>query len=485
MFFPDILRYAKAFFVLIAITMVGIILADYLWVFILAPNVGADLGVFGWYLFAFLSGVSLFVFPCLLPISHVIVPLTKKDGFARGLWLVLTFGFGIAITLALYGAAISALGSIVFSKMLLDSTLVTNWAYLFAGLFAYVFALGELGLIKFDPTHYTGAAPGIVKRGETFLLGMFMGNIGIGCVHPAMPLLFVSAALSGNLFYGSTLFAVHALGRIIPFFMMAMLAALRVDPLKWLVAKRVELNRLVHWKMLAVSGFILTLGLFTNSWFANSGIAEAFLFIQHSIAGSLTSYASDRTVGSGIFGQSLVYGSWVLIFLWLLPLWWSYGKQARHIYGMPEHRIAYIESQIARLEKEHRHMEVLLHLRGGEQGAHLRHLEDKIDALNKEQKVQEIALRYGKGGELVAKQVDHYEQIMLRLRRNWYLTLSLLLIGFFIYYLPSFFSLYTSTNWTITSENDFSGQMTVQEAMERIDAALVVMPHETPTPTIE
>ena len=63
----------------------------------------------------------------------------------------------------------------------------------------------------------------------------------------------------------------------------------------------------------------------------------------------------------------------------------------------------------------------------------------QIDALEKERRVLEEGMRYGAESGLRDDVTQHYEEEALRLRRNWYFTLALLLIGVFAIFLPFWF----------------------------------------------
>ena len=91
--------------------------------------------------------------------------------------------------------------------------------------------------------------------------------------------------------------------------------------------------------MLLVAAFILVLGLFTHDWWVNSG--------QHTLLESLTQ--EERIIGvvsqklgveaphrhgleegSGLFGLPLEMGNWMLVLLWIIPMWWYYIKKTQN-----------------------------------------------------------------------------------------------------------------------------------------------------------
>ncbi len=324
---------------LVVLTVFGL-----LWAFVLGPqNSGLVSGSIGWYLFSYAMGLTMIVLPCTLPLAFVIVPMVLKRGAGKagkGFGLALAFGLGIIITLSLYGILAAVVGKLAIGSLAAPLETVKNWVYFIAGIFAYLFALSEVGLMKFHLPTYKGAAPAFIqKQGDylkALLLGLFLGNIGVGCPHPATPLILTEIASSGDIFYGWSLFLVHAIGRVIPLLLLAFLAILGVNALSWLVAKKDKLERATGWLMVFVAGFILVLGLFSHDWWVNSG--QHTLFESLTQEAALTGALADRLgvgeahthgleEGTGLFGLPLNLGNWALVFLWVLPLWWYYKKK--------------------------------------------------------------------------------------------------------------------------------------------------------------
>ncbi len=295
---------------------------------------------FGWYLFSYAMGLTMIVLPCTFPLAFVIVPLSMGKGPVKGLGIALAFGLGVATTLSMYGVLAAVIGRTFITTLGLEGEGLKNWLYFVAGIIAYLFALGELGLIKLRMPTYAGAAPAIIQKQKDYvkalLLGLFLGNIGVGCPHPATPLIFLEIARSGNIFYGWSLFFVHALGRVLPLLLLAFLGILGVNGLKWLTANREKVEKLTAWLMVFVAGFILTLGLFTHAWWVNSGQhtllesitqEESLLNILGAKFGTGNAHHHGIETGIGLFGLPLWVGNWALVFLWLIPLWWWFFRE--------------------------------------------------------------------------------------------------------------------------------------------------------------
>lgn len=297
---------------------------------------------FGWYLFSYAMGLTMIVLPCTFPLAFVIVPLALGKGPLKGLSMALSFGMGVAITLSMYGVLAAVIGKTFINTLGLEGEVLKNWLYFIAGIIAYMFALGELGLIKFRMPTYSGSAPKIIQeKGDylkAFLLGLFLGNIGVGCPHPATPLIFLEIARSGNIFYGWSLFFVHAVARVLPLLLLVLLGILGVNGLSWLTAHREKVERSTGWLMMFVAAFILVLGLFTHAWWVNSGQhtllesvtqEELVLNVLGDKFGTGNAHHHGLEGGKGLFGQPLEWGNWVLVILWIIPMWWYYEKKKR------------------------------------------------------------------------------------------------------------------------------------------------------------
>ncbi len=330
----------KSLLVVSAFTIVTAIVAGLFWFFFLGTN--APVGA-GWYLFSFAAGITMIVLPCTLPLAFVIVPLSMGKGPLKGLGMALAFGFGVALTLSMYGILAAVLGQVAIGTFGAPLEVVKNWLYFIAGLLAYLFALGELGLINFRMPSYGGAAPAFIQKQKDIVkalsLGLFLGNIGVGCPHPATPMILTRIAVSGNVFYGWLLFFVHALGRILPLILLAILGILGVNALQWLVARKDKVERATGWGMVFVAGFILVLGLFTHDWWVYSGqhtLLEEFtqeeqfigLIIERfNFAGA--PHAHGIPTGAGLLGLPLALGNWALALLWIIPIWWALFKRKK------------------------------------------------------------------------------------------------------------------------------------------------------------
>ena len=333
---------ARSWLIFGAVGTFAAIIFGILYLFVLAPSVPD--GSLGWFLFSFATGLTMIVMPCTLPLAFVIVPLSMGKGLIRGLAMAIAFGTGIAATLSLYGVAAALLGGVAIDALGADTDAIKNWVYTIAGAFALLFALSEIGLMNFHMPTYKGAAPAsIQKHGEiikAFMLGLFLGNVGVGCPHPATPLILIEIASSGDVLYGWLLFLIHAIGRILPLLLLAFLAILGVNGLNWLMARKDAVERTTGWAMVFVAGFILTLGLFSHDWWVNSGIHSGLeTLTQEQRLNTLLNETLDTDVahvhgledGTGLFGLPLEWGNWFLVTMWIFPMFWWYRKKKKAV----------------------------------------------------------------------------------------------------------------------------------------------------------
>lgn len=425
---PKNLKIILTIFSLLIVTISFVAL---LLTFVTAPVFASSIATDGmwWYLFSFVSGLISVILPCSLPIIFVVIPLalgdkTKKNP-ERALGMIFAFALGVMLILSLYGGVVAYFGGWAMSFFQLKSEMVINWMYYFAGIFAYVLALGEIGLVNIRMPVYIGTAPKFIEKRKAhikmFLLGIFLGNIGIGFPNPAMPLLLLNAGASGSTIYGALLFLVHGAGRVAPLIVMTILATLGWNGLRHIAREKESIERASGWIMLFASAFVLTLGLFTHAWLS-SGVRTLFTQL---IGARSTHVLSGAT---GILGQPLSFGNWILIFLFLAPLWWYFSRERDRVNGSALREMHKLEQSIDRMETERRGLVLTLHISDGAQALHMRELMHKIDVLEKERRILEEGIRYGVHRGLGGEKNAQLERAALVLRRNWYLTITLLII---------------------------------------------------------
>ena len=137
-----------------------------LYFFVIAPSQPQSGGGWsvGWFLFSFGAGLTMIVLPCTLPLAFVIVPLSMGKGLVRGLSMALAFGIGVTLTLSVYGILAATVGKFALESLELSIEVVKNWVYFVAGIFAFIFALSEIGLLNIHMPTYSGAAPAFIQK---------------------------------------------------------------------------------------------------------------------------------------------------------------------------------------------------------------------------------------------------------------------------------------------------------------------------------
>ncbi|MEK7519888.1 MAG: multicopper oxidase domain-containing protein [Patescibacteria group bacterium] len=333
-------------FVILATALFGVFIYGFYW--ILTASSGSPIGT-GWFVFSFAAGLSMIVLPCTLPLAFVIVPLSMGKGYVKGLAIALAFGLGVAITLSLYGILAALLGKAVFGFAGGGGETIKNIFYALAGVFAMVFALGELGFLKVRMPSYMGAAPAFIQKrqdiAKAFMLGLFLGNIGVGCPHPATPIILGQIGVTGDVFYGWLLFFVHAIGRIIPLLLLAVLGILGINATRSLLKHKDKIARATAWGMVFVGAFLFTLGFFGHAWWVNSGqhtlleelTQEHFFNVAFNEQfGTQVAHVHGMETGTGYFGLPLWMGNWAFVFLMAIPLWWYLAREQKRVLALPE-----------------------------------------------------------------------------------------------------------------------------------------------------
>ena len=317
--------------------LIGIFIYGLKFVFSLGAS---EVGSVPFLIFDYTVGLTMIFLPCTLPLAFVIVPLVMGKSYGKGIGMAMAFGLGVTITLSFYGALIGLFGQALGVSQVETAK---NILYAVAGLFAILFALGELKLIRFSAPVYGGAVPQFIMRqkdvSKAFLLGLFLGNVGVGCPNPLFNAVIIPQIIvEGSAFQGWLIMFVQALGRITPIFILAFLAILGINATKFLVAHKDTVSRITAWTTIYVGGFLFTLGLFGHDWWVISGMHTLTEFVtqENFITNLLGSKVQELghthgiPTGTGLFGLPIALGTPFILFVWIFPtLWyWLYKKQA-------------------------------------------------------------------------------------------------------------------------------------------------------------
>ncbi|MFB6182128.1 MAG: cytochrome c biogenesis CcdA family protein, partial [Candidatus Magasanikbacteria bacterium] len=271
---------------------------------------------------SFAAGLSMIFLPCTLPLAFVIVPIAAKEEAGKGIGLAVAFGLGLTVTITIYGIITAVLGN-YFG---LDQ--FTRIMFTIAGAAALIFGLSELNLINISLPVATSKVPNWIKEGygKTFLLGLFLGNAGIGCPNPAFYVLLTYIASTGSLAVGGWLGFVHGLGRAAPLILLVLLALLGVKSSKYIKKSAKKVHLWTGAALVAVGAFILTYGLFGMHWWEDSVFHASWNNLMLNIDPALAE-KPDHPVAQGIWKGPMWLGWWSLTVLILAPMVWYYFQE--------------------------------------------------------------------------------------------------------------------------------------------------------------
>lgn len=242
-------------FILFSLIFLGIV---YFFTNDISVKAGQTLEYPSWLVVAYLAGLSMIILPCTLPLVFIIVPLSMGKGYKKGLLMSLLFGAGLTTTITLYGIGVAALGKTAS----LDQ--VSTFMFLIAGVAAFAFGLSQLKLAEIKLPTYSRTPKFIQNRGEytkSFLMGILLGNAGVGCPNPMFYWLLIYIAGTSSLEIGASLGAVHGVGRAIPLILLSVLAVLGINATKSITTNRIKIENISGWMLIGLGAFLIINGL--------------------------------------------------------------------------------------------------------------------------------------------------------------------------------------------------------------------------------
>lgn len=275
-------------------------------------------------LLSFSGGISNIVLPCTLPLVFIIVPLAMSAGGARkGLVMSVLFGVGLTITLSIYGAAIAQVGKYLG----LDDA--TRIMYGLAGLAAFIFGLSELKLINFKlPTYMR--MPGFIQRQgdyvKVFLLGILLGNAGVGCPNPVTYIILTYAATTGDWIQGALLMGVNGAGRVVPLLFLTVLGILGVNAVGGLTKRMDAIRKFTAWALVVLGSFIIFNGIYGHLWYEGGVFHEGLNYAFMKMGGKMIGEA-DIPIGQIEKKVPFVeYGAWMNLVVTFIVVFWFWIK---------------------------------------------------------------------------------------------------------------------------------------------------------------
>ena len=264
---------------------------------------------------SFLSGMTMLVLPCTLPMVLVIVPLVLQRSVREGLGIAVAFGVGVSITLAAYGATVATVGHY------LGITSVTRWMWLLGGLATYAFGLAQLHVVPIRIPAYRGPLPSFLadRGGVTAALGvgLLLGNAGVGCPCPAWYVLLGGVATSDSPAYGAAVGLAQGLGRVTPVIAVAMAAVLGVDCTKTVLRHRQAVDRATGVSLTVLGAGIVVFMAMAHSWWEATVIHAGW---NHALARLGGPALSEIDAGGGPLPPHLWWAPWLFVGLLASPL---------------------------------------------------------------------------------------------------------------------------------------------------------------------
>lgn len=282
-----------------------------------------------WVVFAYAAGLTMIFLPCTLPLAFVIVPMAMGENRKKGAIMALLFGAGLTITIAVYTTAFAIIGSAFGFNQ------AAQLALLLGGIVAFLFGLEQLDLAPFRLPEYGGGYPDFVtEHGDytkSFLLGLFLGNAGIGCPNPLFWWMSIFIAASGSVAFGASLGVIHGIGRAMPLIFLSVLAILGVNAVSGLANKQKMVETISGLFLIPVAAFILTFGVFGMPWWElstahktwNQVVAATGLPAESGFHG-----IQPNNLWSGVTGEAGILVAWIFFgAMIVLPLlWWYWGR---------------------------------------------------------------------------------------------------------------------------------------------------------------
>lgn len=222
--------------------------------------------------------------------------------------MAVLFGLGVSLTLSAYGAFTALIGQYLGLDQL------TRIMFAIAGTAAFLFGLSELKLVAFTLPGFSGAIPTWMQQRQDYLrvllMGLFLGNAGVGCPNPAFYVLLGYIATVGDIGTGWLLGLVHGIGRATPLILLAILGMVGVNVTGLLVSKKKLVDSIMGWALVAIGSFILTYGSFGMPWWEGSVFHASWNQLVYIIAPQLAE-APSHPVTKGLFVVPF-WAGWVL-----------------------------------------------------------------------------------------------------------------------------------------------------------------------------
>lgn len=315
----------KKIFGSIALGLLALITASIFYLLIMSKN-SVDLA------FSYAAGISMIVLPCTFPLAFIIVPLSMGKGYKKGFSMALLFGLGLAITIALYGIFVALVGSALgLDEAISGAGAVSKVLFMIGGAAALIFGLSELGLLNFEMPSYARTPQFIEKRKDyvkAFLLGLFLGNAGVGCPNPLFYLLLGDIAIKANVLFGGWMGFVHGIGRATPLVFLSLLGIMGVNVTSSIITHQMKVKKAIGWSLIVLGAVIFIMG-GAHEWYEKTVVHEGWNEIVK-FTGLPAEFEAESHghEGPGDFIPSGIT-PWVLAGLITIPIVWYRLKRRK------------------------------------------------------------------------------------------------------------------------------------------------------------
>lgn len=157
-------------------------------------------------------------------------------------------------------------------------------------------------MIKFKIPSFGGAYPKFIQeRGDyikAFLLGLFLGNAGVGCPNPLFYVLLGDIAVVGSITTGWWLGFIHGVGRATPLIFLAILGILGVNAVSNVAKKAVVVKKITAITLIVLGAFIFITGT-SHEWYEGTIIHRGWNKIVNVIGGEKISEIMDHEEAPG------------------------------------------------------------------------------------------------------------------------------------------------------------------------------------------
>jgi len=296
----------------------------------MAIRAGTDLSYPSWLIVSYVAGLSMIVLPCTLPLVFIIVPMSMGKGYRKGLGMAALFGAGLVSTISMYGMGVAYLGKTAS----LDQ--ISTIMFAVAGIAGFVFGLSQLGLINFRMPSYSGTPGFIQRRGDyakSYLVGVLLGNAGVGCPNPLFYWLLIYVAGTGSVEIGASLGMVHGVGRAVPLILLSLLAILGINATRGIATSRVKIERASGWMLVGIGSFLIINGIpGGHEWYEGTVVHIGWNNLI-SMTGLPAEYHVGQHMHEDVFGFEVPHDMVpaVLVALLAFPVSWYMIKRRRAV----------------------------------------------------------------------------------------------------------------------------------------------------------